>query len=54
MEGKISSREYKKIIKSAKEALENRDILIDKLNEKMFKTILWEGEVMKRLIIGKR
>jgi len=34
-EGKISSKEYKKIVNSAKEALENREILTDKLNQKM-------------------
>ncbi len=41
-EGKISSKEYKKIIKSAKKALDNREILIDKLNEKMLKLSMEE------------
>ncbi len=41
-EGKISSKEYKKIVSSAKEALDNRNILIDKLNKKMLKLSMEE------------
>jgi len=41
-EGKISKDEYKKIVEDAKEAIENRDILIDKLRDRMLKLSMSE------------